>query len=428
VSADLRSNERLHSLDALRAIALLLGVFYHAALSFVPDQYDSWPFWDSRESLTLHVFAYCSHMMRMTLFFLLAGLFARLALQRHGLLGFAKDRGRRIAILLFLAWPVLLTATTLIVWLAPLVTHQPPRGEALEPTSLLPTLLISGVLRGLALVVYGTIDVVPRLPVAPLPAFPLLHLWFLYLLLIFYAVAISAREIVKRLDTSARWFAPFDQVLHLALQSSAASVLLGAIPAALMFAGDYRLLEGIPSPARSLLPNALAAVAFVTAFAVGWWTHRHPNVVLTWKSRRRINLSVAIAATCISYTLCKDGDPEGLARLVASFAYGVGTWAWSFAALGYAVRHLSARSRVLRYLADSSYWIYVVHLPVILALQVITTRLSLNPLFEFALIIAAALPTLLLSYQLLARRTFISTLLGGKPPVSDTVRTGRSRH
>ena len=37
--------------------------------------------------------------------------------------------------------------------------------------------------------------------------------------------------------------------------------------------------------------------------------------------------------------------------------------------IGFAVRHLAGHSPARRYLADASYWIYIVHLPIVLALQ-----------------------------------------------------------
>ena len=63
---------RYHALDALRGFALLLGVFYHAAESFVAEHWD-WAIIDHNPSETLQFLRHTSHCFRLEVFFLLAG-------------------------------------------------------------------------------------------------------------------------------------------------------------------------------------------------------------------------------------------------------------------------------------------------------------------------------------------------------------------
>ena len=93
------AEQRLHALDAVRGFALLLGVAFHAALSFMPG----WPpgIWamnDSSPSAALSDAAFVSHLFRMTLFFFIAGFFARLLHQKLGTAGFWKNRLMRIGV------------------------------------------------------------------------------------------------------------------------------------------------------------------------------------------------------------------------------------------------------------------------------------------------------------------------------------------
>src|SRR5262245_30620705 len=71
---------RLHALDALRAGALLLGVLGHATISFFPDP--SWVADDRDTSAVLLVAFFVAHIFRMSLFFVIAGFFAHLLLQK----------------------------------------------------------------------------------------------------------------------------------------------------------------------------------------------------------------------------------------------------------------------------------------------------------------------------------------------------------
>jgi peptidoglycan/LPS O-acetylase OafA/YrhL len=64
--------------------------------------------------------------------------------------------------------------------------------------------------------------------------------------------------------------------------------------------------------------------------------------------------------------------------------------------------------------ADASYWIYLVHLPLVLALQTAFAKADLPAGVKYALILAIALPLLFASYQVLVRRTFIGAILNGR--------------
>ena len=99
--------DRLHALDAVRAGALLLGIVLHATMSFffvVPAR-------DVSQSTTLAVTFFVIHTFRMTLFFVIAGFFGRLLLQRRGVRAFVKDRARRVLVPLTAGWVILAPLT-----------------------------------------------------------------------------------------------------------------------------------------------------------------------------------------------------------------------------------------------------------------------------------------------------------------------------
>src|SRR5690606_492626 len=107
-SPAMSTSDRLHSLDAVRGFALLLGVLFHAGLSFVPGMIPGlWAIVDSSPSTSLSVVLFTSHIFRMTLFFFIAGFFARLAFHRKGTRAFWADRAKRIAVPLVVGWIVL---------------------------------------------------------------------------------------------------------------------------------------------------------------------------------------------------------------------------------------------------------------------------------------------------------------------------------
>ncbi|MFK7820313.1 MAG: acyltransferase family protein, partial [Planctomycetaceae bacterium] len=85
--------ERRHDLDALRAIAMLLGIVLHAALSFstVP-----WTVTDSQTSSSYSVLFATIHGFRMPLFFMLSGFFTAMLWRKRTLSGLIKQRAKRI--------------------------------------------------------------------------------------------------------------------------------------------------------------------------------------------------------------------------------------------------------------------------------------------------------------------------------------------
>jgi peptidoglycan/LPS O-acetylase OafA/YrhL len=86
---------RYHSLDAVRAFALLLGVVFHAAESFGHSAIYYWAIGDNSPSVTLELFQHACHSFRLELFLLIAGFFAHLLWQRRGMWGFVRNRAAR---------------------------------------------------------------------------------------------------------------------------------------------------------------------------------------------------------------------------------------------------------------------------------------------------------------------------------------------
>ena len=71
---------------------------------------------------------------------------------------------------------------------------------------------------------------------------------------------------------------------------------------------------------------------------------------------------------------------------------------------------------MMRWLADASYWVYLVHLPLLFAIQYRLLDLQLHWSVKFAIATLSTLALSFASYQLLVRHTPIGRLLSGKQP------------
>ncbi len=234
------SSERLHALDALRGFALICGVVLHAAMSYLPG-FDVWPLLDRSPSTTLAVTFYTIHMFRMTTFFVIAGFFARLMLERRGVRAFVRNRAIRIVVPLVVGWMVFFPFIVVAMWWGA-GGQLPPGGDAAAVTAR---------------------------PPAPALAFPLGHLWFLYVLTLIYAAALPMHSVIARLDASGAIRRAADAAMRVTLAGPWAALVLGVPLIAAFLVSPWLLWSGIPTPDQSLLPNLPAVVGFSTAFIAG---------------------------------------------------------------------------------------------------------------------------------------------------------------
>jgi peptidoglycan/LPS O-acetylase OafA/YrhL len=85
----------------------------------------------------------------------------------------------------------------------------------------------------------------------------------------------------------------------------------------------------------------------------------------------------------------------GTMKLAGAISYALAIWTTTFAAIGLALRFMSGFSPMRRYLADSSYWLYLIHMPIVMALQLAVSQLDWPWPIKFATILVVALPLML---------------------------------
>lgn len=377
------ANDRLHALDAVRAGALLLGLWLHASMSFFLPV----PVADVSPSTPLALSFYVIHIFRMSLFFTLAGYFARLLLQRRGLRGFIKDRARRIGVPLSVGWLVLVPLTLALLVVANSASTPPPD--------------------------------------APVGV-PLLHLWFLYYLLQCYGLALllcgADRWLVGRLST---WL---DTWLDRPWSLHTLSLLMAALTCTLLLADPNWLpWFGIPAPDHGLLPQVPALVAYFSAFTIGWLLQRQAAWLAQLQRCWALYLSAAALLTALSLWqvgLLPTAEPiePAWGRVAYAACYTLAGTCWVLGLIGAGLRFAARPSASLRYLADASYWLYLSHLPLVFALQMIVAPWPISWVIKFPLILSMTLALTLASYQVWIRDGRIGRVLNGRAgdtPIAD---------
>ena len=398
---------RYHGLDGLRAFAMLLGIVLHATLPYfarIAEVEFMWPA-DDDQSLALLVLFDFIHLWRMPVFFLLAGFFAHLVLERRSTRVFIRDRLQRIAVPLVLF-------NLVMALILPALWNYGWKGEfVLDP---------------------GVLD--PReWPYFAAQGMPLAHLWFLWYLLLMYAVLLGLRR------ASASWLGPAIRTAPLvaSLGRRAVAAVYARAPLLLMAATVLLLAWRGSDESKPIFPPNAPDLLYGTIFffyGYGLWGRR----ALIEDLKRQRSVAVMAASGFAVYTLhlvllgaLQGADGAGSSGVIAWLALvevlarGCAVVLLTLALVGGFEALFRAPRRWVRWTADASYWIYVMHLPVVAWLTFWLAHLDrsgrLTALTGFAWsaelkFLAAALATTvlgLLSYRYLVRDSPLGTLLNG---------------
>jgi hypothetical protein len=355
-----------------------LGIVLHVGCIHTVQQ-SALPWRDEQRTPVADLLVGFIHAFRMPLFFILAGFFAALLLQSRGPAGMAQHRLRRLGLPFLLFWP---PAFVLIVVFALLFVHRMVMGSwGIDP------------------------GLMPRTPGVPEPGLSTAHLWFLWMLLWLSLFAALAAALHARLPT----WRGFERAGH-ALQHLGAAwwgFALLALP--LVWTGwDYP--NGIVVPNQHFLPPLAEWVHNGLFFVFGLALFHRQQLFALYQRRWWSYALVGL----LFFLVCGALMERQVAAGWIAFVYSAASWLWCFALLGVGTRWLARRQRVLAYLADSSYWVYLAHFPLTIGFGALLFGQPLPALAKMAINIAATTTVCLVSYQLAVRSTWIGALLNGK--------------
>ncbi len=401
---NLDSNTRYHDLDALRAGMMFLGLVIHASLSFVYPVVPPWPASDSDPSLFFTILCYFIHAFRMQIFFLIAGFFGAMMWRKRGPAGYLANRLKRVG-LPFIASCLILVPLLQCLWV---IGFQHVSQKHLDAVKVyLPRFDIEKY----------------RVPVSEfftsgtwLDYYMLYHLWFLQYLLVYIVLMFFVAPLGDKLfqGESPRKF------LRVLFASRAKVVWLSLITLAFFWFMKGR--AGVDTPTH-FLPEPQILAYYGLFFILGWCLYSQAELIRKlgeyWKLYLAfgtfvllpINLQLTVAIREITEKGTEVG--EGI-----WWAYRVGfcvlTWAYVIGFLGLFQRYFSQPKAWIRYLADSSYWVYLLHLPVVVILQILVSPIDLPGPIKFIGVMLATGVVCVGTYHLFVRRTAIGVFLNGE--------------
>ena len=373
---------RLHHLDALRALAMVLILPTHA-LALIGLRSG----WNDLEAATF----WTIHAFRLPLFFLVAGFFGALLLESRGTGGLLRNRTIRIGVPLVVGVAAIVPVLSLLL-----------RAASSSPDPALP----AGLLGEIA-------DLKPS------------YLWFLWYLALLYAAVLAARQVL-----AGRKGAAIARDVAATILGSRLAPLLLAVPTALLL---YRQPTWMASstPAESFVP-ALDLLAYYAIFFLSGWA-----LFVTPGLRERIEgrpghycvLATLALPPALALYLLQDEPAIGAGRwfhLLALLLLSISTWSIVLGLLGVSRRYLAAHSPRLRLWADASYWIYLSHFVPMAALAAALLAVQMPETLRFAILVGATLGLVYPAYRAFVRHSAVGRILHGPRPYDSESRISGS--
>jgi peptidoglycan/LPS O-acetylase OafA/YrhL len=378
---------------------MLLGIVLHAAITYMQEPMEGllWPLTEKTQPthVSFDLLFWWIHGWRIPLFFVMAGFFAAMLARRRGPRGFIKHRIDRIL------FPVLVAMLTLLplmymIWSWGWLSEGRVRWEEVYQFD------------------FDTSEFEDHFMG---PA----HLWFLNYLVVFSFVYWAVLKLRKSqpedeepvLGKAGKWC--FTTPLRPILFAVPTFVFLYYDP------GFYTAYHHIIPLTMEQWGYELAQLVYQGYFfAVGIYLFRLHWDMDAIKQYAWIYLGFALIAFVLLAVVCvklggfnEINEVAGTDRAAFAAAVALFCWfmIWGMTGLGLTI--LAKPRAVVRWLSDSAYWVYLVHLPLVALLMILLKDWSVGPWVKFVLIVAVTSLVTLVSYQWCVRYTLIGRWLNG---------------
>ena len=316
---------RLHSLDFLRAFALLMGVLLHVLMLFLE------PLDGSEPRLGASIIFIWIHTWRMPLFMLLAGFFTALSLSKRDTGNYALNRLIRLGVPLLLLWSAI-----------------PAIDEGTSELFKIPELISY---------IFYDIPFTLRLD----------HLWFLYYLLLFYGVLLLIKIT-----------APLIFSLVIDFELSLSRVLCLWMPILILLSPLNKPIGGIfgEIPITFGEINLGSMLFMASFFIIGMQAHKSSQFLENLQ-RTRFWLPSLIVFSLIPIGLLAWGGVKdepfvfagSLELWIVNSLSGSAALLMVLSIMGLAMHKISSSGQMLRWLVRLSYPIYVFHLMFVISVS-----------------------------------------------------------
>ncbi|MCE7991926.1 MAG: acyltransferase family protein [Roseivirga sp.] len=362
--------ERIHSLDALRAVMMMLGIVLHATEPYSLGDDVFWPKDPNARGLSLNFIFGIIHIFRMPIFFLIAGFFGALLFYERGPGLMIKNRLSRI-VMPFIVFLLLLH---------PLITTCFSYMSDVFKDSVSPA-------------------------VTTLTTFPQItyHLWFLYYLIFITAFSFLLASLFRRVPAftaritrSFEWFM-WRRFLFIPLFSIIIFLML------------VWMWDTWATTSVLFTPDVKVMLFYSIFYFLGWVLFKSKHLLTGMMRGDWLFLSAAVLIFTLRFFFRSYVDDVLYGALNAIII-----WFFVFGITGLFVRYASGNSPRMRYISDASYWVYLIHLPLVAIFSALMVDWHLPAFVKFLLVSLFTTVACFTSYHYLVRGSFIGKFLNGR--------------
>lgn len=349
-------------MDALRGIAMWLGVVLHAVMAYQIDPRGGWPK-DMMSSPIMDWIYHYLHSFRMPIFFLVAGFFADFLNRKIGLTAFLRHRYKRIVLPFFLSVLVIVPICGLVF------SFYRNLNEITN------SIFFDHILKGAA---HWT---------------GFYHIWFLYYLILIYILYLAFKYLME----------------YLKVKSLKLTEMKYFITVIFLIGIQYLFFSGQVEPWTGLIPKPGQLLYFGYFFALGVIINKSHDFLFQYKYLRYSYLVFGLVILYFTHTY-----EDAMNYELYSVLISIQTALLVLGNMAVFMNLFNRESAFLRYFSDSSYWFYLIHFPIVVLLQILMINMEINLWFKFSFIITFTTLFSLITYHYFVRYTWVGTLLNGK--------------
>jgi glucan biosynthesis protein C len=229
----------------------------------------------------------------------------------------------------------------------------------------------------------------------------LVHLWFLYYLIIFYMFSLAISWSAKKMGVVAteKWKQRMETVGPVKI------VLVAIVLFLLLFA--YK--TGIPPVNTSIRPDPLYILYYGLFYGCGWLLQINMKSI---SSLAKYGWVLFVIGTGLSVLyFFKEHELSAVVKsLVAAFQ----TVSLVTGFTGLFMKYFTRESSLWRYFSDAAYWVYLIHIAIVVSCQVLLLESPVPGSLRLPLVLLTTFAISLFTYHYLVRYTIIGEYLHGK--------------
>ena len=338
--------ERLHYIDYIRNTANAIRLFIHAGVPYMVTVTGMWPV-NEEGNWFFDIVNFEGHLFVMELFFLVAGFMFAMQYQKIGLMPLIYNRIQRIVMPFILGMVIIVPFMLMLFGLGKFTNYQWLNYQTIFQAFR-----------------YG-------MDLGMQNFFPTGHLWFLYYLILFYTLSliIIGTKVLKL----------FPHVGFLTF-----------IPIAcvLSFTSMNLIDKWIIENPITLVPEVTSFIHFYLFFIGGQLLYNHKNQItsLDNKGGRMIiwGLIVGLLSACCQLYYGKTNhELYRLFEFIARSTYIIASYLLAYGIWFYIKKNFTRSSPLAQYLANASYWIYLVNLPIVMFLHLLFLPIPISIFIKF---------------------------------------------